>query len=742
MLCGVKSATLLLFGLLLVLLALFGGSAFGGAFVADPTIGQAVLGQSVLYERFGDYLSAGHYPWFLPEYGGGYTAAAAWSHGLLNPAIALFAILPAGAAWTWSSILHLLIAALGMFLLVRALTANATAAAAAAVIYVLSDYMIARSIGGQLSLVWPAAWLPFVFFGLRRAARGEEGGIALAGLTLGMGLISGDGRLWCFLLPVLLAYGVCEGARYPHRLRCGGRLLAALALAVAVSAVQWGATLEFAGIAEVDPLSSPPGDLISARPIDLVGLVFPGALGYLPEGYWAGAPLSHEFVAAGGAGVLFLVLLGVCSGRRGMIFWLLTAVFGVLLAMGIWNPVSRFLTGLSLFTMGQVFGRALLLTTFAFAVLAGLGTAVFMVAENRRRSLILAGVLLFLLLWGALLLLHGFAMEPGRTDGSDQFRAVSLPAIFRGLFGLVLVGAGLWFALRGRRVAILLPVAITACVLISGIPPVRSMDDDEYLRDWAGDLPEDARPHRVLVIGPGPYPNLERSGWRTLRAISALDTRWYRDALESESNRMYFWMDIRSTVLGMTGREAGWDQPILPLRILSLVWPVGRGLVIREFRENVPDEDVVHELGDWSRVLLFPGDAARASAGGAPALEDSASEDSVSAEESGNPNLLAYSVTATSAGWLYVAEKYYPFWSATVDGVPAPCQRVNLTGMAVPIPAGKHRVELEFTPAASRWGLIVSLLGAAFCGISLVKARLRSGRAPDLAGPAHVPFRP
>lgn len=726
MLCGVKSAALLLSGLFLVLLTLFGGSAFGGAFVADPTVGRGVLASSVLYERFGGYLAGGHYPWFMPEFGGGYPAAAAWVHGLLSPATALFALLPAGAAWTWSAILHLLLAGLGMFLFVRALTSDAPAAAVAAVIYVLSDYMIGRTIGGQLQLVWPAAWLPFVFLGLRRAARGEAGGMALAGLTLGLGLISGDGRLWCFLLPVVLLFAGHEVLRRPHRLRGGGRILAALAVAIAVSAVQWGATLEFTSIAKVSPEFHIPTDLSSARPLDLLGLAIPGALGYLPADYWGGAMLSHEFVAAGGLGVLFLVMLGICDRRRGMVFWLLTAVFGIVLALGAGNPVSRFLTGLSLFSMGEVFGRALLLTTFAFAVLAGLGTAGFRSAKSRRRLVIPAGILLLLVLWGAFLVLYGFVSRPHFEEGLVQFKTISLPAFFRGLFGLLLVGAGLWLGRRGPRMAIITPVMVAACVLITALPPVGSEADDAYTRDWAADLPEDARPHRMFVSGAGLYPNVERSGWRTLRPLSGLDTPWYVEALLSGSNRMHYWLDIRSYVRGMNGREGGWDEPPRPLRIEKLVWPVGRGLVIHEFVEGVPDDEVIHELGDWSRVLRFPGDAARASTEGLAAAEDA-----VEYLESGNPNRLAYAVRSTGPGWLYVAEKYYPFWAATVDGTAAPCQRVNLTGMAVPIPAGEHRVELSFAPASSRWGPLVSLLGVVFCALALARAARKARHPAD-----------
>jgi len=580
--------------------------------------------------------------------------------------------------------------------------------------------MVGRSIGGQLFLVWPAAWLPFVFLGMRRAARGARGGVPLAGLALGLGLISGDGRLWGYLLPVLLVYACSECLGAFGRMRALGRVAVALALATLVSAVQWGATLELASFSSVNPDATLPGELVSARLSELVGKLFPGFLGRLPTSYWGGSIIMHEFAAVGGMGIVFLALLGALLGARGRFFFLGTAAFGVLLSAGVHNPVSNFLIGLPVISLGEVPGRALLLTTFALAVLAGLGAAGFMAAKGKRRRgrTILAGSILLLVSWGALLLLHRYAVRAEALNDSGGFRETGLPAVLLGIPGLALVGLGLWLAGRWPRWAILIPVAVTVCALVGGIPPVRAVDDDAYFKDWSADLPEDARPYRMLVEGIGPYPTVERTGWRTMRALSALDAPWYHEAMAAESLRMYSWLNIRAYVLGMFGNEAGWGEPMLALRVLNLQWPLERGMVLREFQEGVSDDDVAHILGDWRKELLFPGSARTASSGGSCAMEDS-----VEFIVEKDPNRLTYAVGAIAPGWLYVSEKYYPFWKAEVDGRDAPCQRVNLTGMAIPIPAGEHRVQLRFSPSSSRWGLVLSLLGAFTSLVLLIRAR-------------------
>ena len=59
---------------------------------------------------------------------------------------------------------------------------------------------------------------------------------------------------------------------------------------------------------------------------------------------------------------------------------------------------------------------------------------------------------------------------------------------------------------------------------------------------------------------------------------------------------------------------------------------------------------------------------------------------------------LTVSVEAPRQGYLLLADTYYPGWTATVDGSPAPVIRANLSVRAVPVPEGRH--EIRFTYAA------------------------------------------
>jgi len=51
-------------------------------------------------------------------------------------------------------------------------------------------------------------------------------------------------------------------------------------------------------------------------------------------------------------------------------------------------------------------------------------------------------------------------------------------------------------------------------------------------------------------------------------------------------------------------------------------------------------------------------------------------------------------------------------WHATVDGREVPLERVDYLLRGVPVPAGRHAVELTYRPAGWRAGVLISALAA------------------------------
>jgi len=64
------------------------------------------------------------------------------------------------------------------------------------------------------------------------------------------------------------------------------------------------------------------------------------------------------------------------------------------------------------------------------------------------------------------------------------------------------------------------------------------------------------------------------------------------------------------------------------------------------------------------------------------------------------PNELHYDIASKEGGLVVFSEIYYPGWTAAIDGKPAELGRADYVLRALRVPAGSHKVVLEFRPAS------------------------------------------
>jgi len=62
------------------------------------------------------------------------------------------------------------------------------------------------------------------------------------------------------------------------------------------------------------------------------------------------------------------------------------------------------------------------------------------------------------------------------------------------------------------------------------------------------------------------------------------------------------------------------------------------------------------------------------------------------------------------AGWLILADAYYPGWRAAIDDAPIEIQLANAAFRAVKLPAGSHQVEFWYEPMPVKSGGLISLM--------------------------------
>jgi hypothetical protein len=146
-------------------------------------------------------------------------------------------------------------------------------------------------------------------------------------------------------------------------------------------------------------------------------------------------------------------------------------------------------------------------------------------------------------------------------------------------------------------------------------------------------------------------------------------------------------------VLGPAGRE--WEDPLVAYRADALPRVFWAGAW-----EVVPDERVMGPLVGASagdRVILAdppPG----LGPSGAPEGPVPAADVKVEARS------LSATVSAPRPGLAVVLDPFFPGWSATVDGVPAPVVRADFAFLAVPVPEGRHALRLRYENHWVAWG--------------------------------------
>jgi hypothetical protein len=100
----------------------------------------------------------------------------------------------------------------------------------------------------------------------------------------------------------------------------------------------------------------------------------------------------------------------------------------------------------------------------------------------------------------------------------------------------------------------------------------------------------------------------------------------------------------------------------------------------------------------------------------------------------GDRERVAVRARADRRSLLVLTDVHYPGWKATVDGRPAPIERVDYLLRGVAIPPGTHEVEFSYEPLTWRLGLIVSALASlavvATAAVGLGRRRRRASGRP------------
>ncbi len=763
-------------GLLSIWVAILSLPMLAGKFLAsDPWSDQFATGYAFRAWGAEHWRATGHVPLWNPEIFGGLPFVAAQHGDIFYPTAFLRLVLPTVTAMNLGFAVHYVIAGLAVYFLLRLLGSSWSAAVVGGLAYQLSGVVASLVQPGHDGKLFVSALLPLGLIGLVLALRrGRWEGFALLALSVGLGLFAHYQMVYYSLIvwglfALYLVYGEPQGTG-PVRNRHAG-----LALALGAVIVGFGiAMIQVLPFYHYIPFSPRAegyygweGSTSFAIPWIHVPEFFVAGFVGSRETYWGSNALKlhSEYL---GLPVVALAVLGAASPQRRRAAWWLGGIglLFLLVSLGAATPFYRLWWSVMPFVkQTRAPGMAFFVVALAVSLFAGFGVERLEQGQGRTHVLawLVVGGLVTLL--GAAGLFGGIAEAFARSHqqemaqvGRDMMGAVeaNIPAqrVAAVLSGLALVLAAA--CALGFRTG-----KIPAAALGLGLAAVVGMDlwrnavgfwtyTDENRRLYGSDaildyikgtgddssrvvsIPKD--PSRVLNLNVYPGSSLMAHDVPELLGHHGNELRYFDDLLGGKN----IWRNL--------GRAAVWDLfavrfVVLPdhagvadslpgfRKVLSGV-PSAGGEAAKLFERitappyarvvsaavKAPDDQAIATVLDprfaIDRAVVLAPDAPFDPKPFSQLPPPLATEARVSPWAPGRMTI-TLSPAPAAESYLLVSENYYPGWTATADGTPAPVGRGDASLITVALPAGARTVQLEFTSPDYRRGRLITWLALA-----------------------------
>jgi hypothetical protein len=635
------------------------------------------------------------------------------SVGLLYPANVFFLLLDPTMALRAVLWMNLLVGGLGAWALARELGLGRAAAAGGTLAFVLGGPMIGLTVW-MPTVQAPYAWLPAALFFCERLVRTGRLRHALwLGIVFAMALLPGHPQFAlfsCELVVLRLLWSLADAAERRHAIVAAGGVALALVLMLLLTAVQYLPAMEVAR------------ESVRGAGLTVAEIAPGGNLNWSTLGQW----IRLGTVLAPFTFVPFFVAVSAFAHRtqrRAALFYALAAALCLALAFGTANPVGRLYVASPLGHAFRIPMRFSIVTGFCVSVLVGI--AVDALVKGSWTAVSLAAA----------------------TFAGCRLWAGPLPGTEWWLAGAVLAGGGLAASAPTRRwpIALILGAVALSLVLLPPWTMQRYLRDDRAL--WGHAVVFDGLRARLTAqdrvhlapVGSDPgfddktaslfglrattdyegqvsrayaeYLTMLRSG----QPMRSLNQAIYPDAWNPQTVR---WPLLHLTAARYLAVARALDvpqkaAPLVPLdgdddvhvfenpSALPRAYYVSRIAVVPDANLRLQRlasgrEDPRHvalvETIPPSGFVGVPGNDATAPA--SFIVDD--------------PEHVVIELAAPERGFVFLADQYFPGWSATVNGEPAPITRANHAFRIVEVPRGPVRVEFRYRPASLWLGGIIS----------------------------------
>src|SRR5271170_2193538 len=329
----------------------------------------------------GREIRAGHLPLFDPYIWSGAPLLTDWNSAAAYPPTWLFAILPGTAAWTLNMISAWAVAGIAMFCFLRALRLASLASFLGAFSFAFAGGMSAQVT--HLGLVAGLSWVPLALLSILRLSQDRPaasrlGWTAILATAMGLVILAGEPRAVDDACVILLIYAAWQVARLRRRAGpAAASITGGLALGVGLAAIQWLPGLAAIGSSQrgADSMALYSSGSLPVRWV-LLTLVpdLLGGSGSLGQPSFFGFYNLTEVTSY--AGILPLVAAFALLGRLRWrarppewLVWHITALAGVVFALGGNTPLGDLLYHLPLFGDQRLQSRNILVLDLALAVL-------------------------------------------------------------------------------------------------------------------------------------------------------------------------------------------------------------------------------------------------------------------------------------------------------------------------------------------------------------------------------------
>jgi len=713
-------------------------------------------------------------PLWNPHEALGIPLFAQMMHGVLHPISVIGAFLFPHAGLDVFILIYTVLAALGSALLARVLGATYGAAAIAGFGYGLSGYVL--GMGSIIQYLCAAASAPWALIGLRMAGEGRRFGVVAAAAAVAVLYFAGDPQ-WTIIAIVLGTTLAIEagGIRGLKNASIG------IAVGTALAGIQLLPTMVFfrevSRAVELDSLDRVQWALAPWRVIEFIVPGFFGSPGIglekWPVFIWLGGFIRSGFEMPFvpsvfvGAGILLLAAAGLPHSRATRIFGIATLVL-LWIALGTNAGAEQLLHIIPVWGKFRYAEKMVDPLTLCCSVLAAFGSERLSNRPARFWAVLAGGAGLASLL-SALFLANWQGFDNSFTDMVAREAApAARHNLTTGLIhaGLTLLALACLVAVVRRRPSfrIYFPMATAGLIFLQSslAAPFAMHSGDLSVRDehplsqitTIGELPRIATPIEKNYLYPeglnqfdaqiGVQSHMGVPSYNVPSRIDQFDTytglRPRRlDVLVSRLSsefgpqsalalRRYaithmiiknpYFPDEMSVAAKASEGGAkvlennewgftGWQVPHRPWAVFAERVAVASGE--KESLDTLVETLARGELtvvleGALQPKVLGAGEVLRAVRG---------------------TNWLRIEATSRNDGILVVNDSFWPGWSATIDGKEVPIWRADFLVRAVPWPAGKHVLEMQYDPPEVRIGWIISLTGALALAALLVVERRR-----------------